>query len=195
VVVNAVGFTASLPTASEMPMPPEPPTTPRRISQMVSDETKASNPEQKYAEELGHWKRWWMLPFWVGIAITIIGAGLVFWGYTATHFGWGFWLAWLPFIFGMLVMVLGWQSQKSRWLHIRIKQKPGAKPGLIVISIPLPLRFAAWLIRRFGPFIPNLRDKGLDEILSALEQTVSPEAPFYVNVDGEDGEHVEVFIG
>lgn len=195
VVVNAVGYTASRPTASESLIPTKPPTTPRRENQMVGDDHKESAPEHQHADELSHWKRWWMLPFWVGVAITIAGAGLVFWGYTATYFGWGFWLAWLPFSFGLLVMVLSWQSQKSRWLHIRIRQKLGQKPGLIVVSIPLPLKFAAWLIRHFGPFIPNLRDKGLDEIIIALEQTVSPEAPFYVNVEGKDGEHVEVFIG
>ena len=176
-------------------MPVEPPTTPRRENQSVGDDHRESTQVRQYADELNHWKRWWMIPFWVGVGITVVGAGLVYWGYRATHFGWGFWLAWLPFIFGMIVMMLGWQSQKSRWLHIRIRQKPGEKPGLIVISIPLPLRLAAWFIHSFGPFIPNLRDKGLDEILIALEQTVSPEAPFYVNVDDEDGEHVEVFIG
>jgi hypothetical protein len=188
VIVDETGFAASAAAT-------EPPTTPRPDMHARVDAVLDAAPERQYADELGHWKRWWMIPFWVGVAITIGGAALVYWGYTASHFGWGFWLAWLPFIFGMVVMVIGWQSQTSRWLHVRIKQKPGEKPGTIVISMPLPLKLAAWLIRRFGPFIPELREKGLDEILLALEQNVSPEAPFYVNVDNEDGEHVEVFIG
>jgi len=168
------------------PVPPEPV---KRVAAQVEPD------ERELTREMTRWKRWWMIPFWVGVVITVAGAGLVYWGYTATRFGWGFWLAWPPFLFGLLVMIVGWQSQKARWLHVRIRQKPGEKPGMIVISLPLPLRLSAWFLRVFGRYIPEVKGKGIDEILLALEQSVSADAPFYVNVEGDDGEHVEVFIG
>ncbi len=204
---DTVNFTAAMPAVqtiptvplpSETPLPPGPVHAPVLVNlapTRTTESHEAPPADRKLADELKHWKRWWMIPFWVGVAITIIGSGLVYWGYSAAHFGWGFWLAWLPFIFGLVVMILGWQSQTAHWLHIRIRQKPGEKPGQIIISMPLPLRLAAWLLRRFGPFVPNIREKGVADILTALDQSISSDAPFYVNVDDKDGEHVEVFIG
>jgi hypothetical protein len=175
--------------APAAPLSPVAPAPAKRVAAQVEPD------ERELAHEIARWKRWWMIPFWVGVVITVAGAGLVYWGYTATHFGWGFWLAWPPFLLGLLVMILGWQSQKARWLHVRVRQKPGEKPGMIVISMPLPLRLAAWFLRVFGRYIPEVSGKGIDEILLALEQSVSADSPFYVNVEDESGEHVEVFIG
>jgi hypothetical protein len=196
--------------ATEAPPPPAPPIAPKPPAPPVlsfNDKSRSTpvppvdvigneqQVERELEAELGKWRRWWMIPFWVGVVIISIGAGLVHWGYTATHLGWGFWLTWLPFLFGLALMVLGWQSQKARWLHVRIRQKPGEKPGLIVISLPLPLGLVAWFLRSFGPFIPKIRGRHLDELLVALQQSVSPASPFYVDVNNKDGEHVEVFIG
>jgi hypothetical protein len=186
-------FRPTPPTPVVPPVMPSTPMTPAVRAERVAGQVEPD--ERELAREIARWKRWWMIPFWVGVVITIGGAALVYWGYTATRFGWGFWLAWPPFLFGLLIMIIGWQSQKSRWLHVRIRQKPGEKPGTIVISMPLPLRLAAWFLRHFAQYIPEVRGKGLDEMLAALEKSVSPDAPFYVNVNDEDGEHVEVYIG
>ncbi len=37
-------------------------------------------------------------------------------------FGWGFFLAWIPFLLGVLGILLFWNT---RWLHVRVQQKPG----------------------------------------------------------------------
>jgi hypothetical protein len=55
---------------------------------------------------------------------------------------------------------------------------------------------AAWFLRTFGRYIPNLEKTAADEILVALEQTTSSDSPLVVNVDeGDDGEKVQVYIG
>jgi hypothetical protein len=164
------------------------------ITQRDANRDEAT-PKRIPQNELLKWQRWWMIPFWIGVVITIVGALLIFWGYSAARFSWGFWLAWIPFLLGLLSMVLAWQSQKGHWIHLRIRQKPGEKPGMIVISLPLPIGLAAWFIRTFGQFIPGLKDKHIDELLDAVRDSVSMDTPLYVNVDDKDGEHVEVFIG
>ncbi|RPI32784.1 MAG: hypothetical protein EHM70_08030 [Chloroflexota bacterium] len=142
------------------------------------------------------WQKWWMIPLWIGVGVTVIGAMLMFWAWSASGFSFWFACAWFPFLFGVLLMALAWGSNKMRWLHVRVYQKSGEWPRTIAISLPLPLRLTAWFLRNFGSLIPNLdKATGLDEMILALENT-SPDAPFYVEVDeGENGERVEVFIG
>ena len=150
--------------------------------------------EEALERELNGWKRWWTIPFWIGVIITLVSAGLMDWGFQVARFGWGFWLSWLPFLLGTAILSIAWRSQSARWLHVRVRQKPGEKPGLIAISMPLPLKFTAWLLRTFGGRIPALRGKDLDLILDTLDQSLSSQSPFYVHVN-DDGEDVQVFIG
>ena len=139
-------------------------------------------------------KRWWFLPFGLGLIITILGAIWMYMGYMAKGFGFGFWLAWIPFLLGIFVLAVSYQSSKSVWLHVRIKQKPGEKPERISISLPLPLSLTRWVISTFGDRIPGMKDQPIEEYTQILRD-ISPDAPFYVHVDEGDGEEVEVFIG
>jgi hypothetical protein len=93
-------------------------------------------------------------------------------------------------------MALAWASRNSRWLHLRIHQKPGERPQTILLSFPLPLRVTAWFLRTFGRSIPQLKNSGVDELIQALEQNTVLADPFYIEVDeGEDGERVQIYIG
>jgi hypothetical protein len=101
-------------------------------------------------------------------------------------------------VIGLGVIAMAWGSRTARWLHLRIKQKPGERPGTIAFSIPLPLRFTSWFLRTFGRFIPDLQEKGVAvaAVVQALERTTGAEAPFYVEVDeGEEQEKVQIYIG
>ncbi len=156
--------------------------------------------EEEAGREIRYWKSWWYLPFWIGTFIMTLGAIGMYLGYTAARFGIGFWLSWIPFFLGVIVMAISWQSRLARWLHVRIHQEPGERPGSISISLPLPLGLASWFLRNFSHLIPGLRDQkfsgsDLSDILISLGQSVSPENPFYVHVNGNNGEEVEVFIG
>lgn len=139
-------------------------------------------------------KRWWILPFGIGLLITILGAVWMYSGYTARGFGVGFWLAWLPFLLGIFIIAVSFQSSRSVWLHVRIKQKPGESPQRIAISLPMPIFLTKWFLSAFGHRIPGLKDQPLESYADILDN-LSPEEPFYVHVDDEDGEEVEVFIG
>ncbi len=148
--------------------------------------------------DLEHWRRWWMVPMGVGIGVLLVGALLMLVAYQAGGLGFWFACASLPFAAGVLIMALAAGSRSARWLHVRVRTDPAAHdwPRNIAFSFPLPIRLTAWLLRLAGPFVPHLKDHALDELILALAETTSAEAPLYVDVDeGDGGERVQVYIG
>jgi hypothetical protein len=151
-------------------------------------------------EETERWRAWWMIPFWVGVAITVASGGLLYWAVQAAGVGLGFFLALVPFLAGVTLMVLTWQARTARWLHLRIHQRPGQSPQTIAISFPLPLRLAGWFLRVFHDRLPRQMGQfdhaSLETLIQSLENSTSNNTPFYMEVqDDEDGERVEIFIG
>lgn len=146
--------------------------------------------------DIEKWRRWWVIPLWIGVAITILGGLMMSWAQQT--YGYGFWFAcaWVPLLLGVILIVMAWGSRTARWLHIRVQQRPGEWPKKIAFSFPIPLRMTAWFLRIFGDFIPGLRGTSVDELVVALGDSTSPENPLFIEVeDGEDGERVEVYIG
>jgi hypothetical protein len=165
------------------------------VIQSVPEEDKDSSAKTLFDTEIKKWRRWWWVPLTVGIVITVASGLLMFLAYQNSGFGFWFACLWFPLLFGVVVLSLGAASRTMRWLHVRVHQEPGEWPQTITISMPVPLRFVAWILRIFGPYIPHMDNTSLDEIFLALERT-SSDQPFYVKVDeGETGEKVEVFIG
>ena len=162
----------------------------------IKAEEAASRPQipQEELDRVKHLKRWWVLPFAIGLLITTLGAIWMYMGYSAKGFGFGFWLSWIPFLLGIFITAVSYQSSHGVWLHVRIKQKPGESPQRIVISLPIPLGLTRWVVTTFGDRIPGLKDQPVSEY-SEILKSISPEDPFYVHVDEGNGEEVEVFIG
>ena len=159
-----------------------------------TDESGTAAPEIN-PEEMANWRRWWVIPFWIGVAITILGGALMYWGYSAKGIGLGFIAAWIPFLIGLGIMALGWNSRTGPWLHIRVQQKPGESPQRISLSFPIPVRFFAWSIRTFSQWIPEI-PQGSEEVLLALTDFSPADSPLSINVnDEEDGEKVIIYIG
>lgn len=145
-------------------------------------------------QRMNRLKRWWVLPFGIGLLVTTLGAIWMYSAYGASGFGWGFWLAWIPFLLGIFIVAVSFQTSRSVWVHVRVKQSPGEKPARIAISLPMPVSLTRWFMRHFGRRIPGLQDQPLEDYTEILDN-LSPEEPFYVHVHGDDGEEVEVFIG
>ncbi|MDH5506153.1 MAG: DUF2089 domain-containing protein [Anaerolineae bacterium] len=145
--------------------------------------------------DMEKWKRWWQLPMWLGIGVTILAGLWMNNAFQASGTGLWFYCSWLPLLAGMALIMIGGMSQNSRWLHVRINQKPGESPQRIALSFPLPLGISAWALRNFGSYIPSLDETALDEIILALG-TETADHPLYIQVeDDDDGEQVEVYIG
>jgi len=148
------------------------------------------------AEEMNKWKAWWIVPFWSGVALTVLGGILMFRTLSGRGIGWGFIASWIPFLIGVGFLMLGWNSRTGPWIHIRIQQQPGEKPERISFSFPIPTRFLIWGIKTFGNYIPSLDTTGWDEILLGLGNYSQGDTPLSVDVDdGENGEKVKIYIG
>ncbi|HBX70976.1 MAG TPA: hypothetical protein DEH25_16765 [Chloroflexi bacterium] len=145
--------------------------------------------------DIKKWKRWWVIPMWIGVGITVIGGALMYGAFARSGIGFWFACAWFPFMLGVLVMALAWASRTAPWLHVRVQQKPGETPQRIAISFPLPVGLAGWGLRTFGHYIPNMEGVDLEGVMKALKESAKDGTPFFVDVDDEDGEHVQVFIG
>lgn len=156
-------------------------------------EPRSSPPD---SEEMNKWKRWWVIPFWIGAGITVIGGALMYWAYRGSGFGFWFACAWFPFLLGVAVLALGWSSRTTPWLHVRVRQAPGERPQNIAISFPIPIRLTAWGLKTFGHRIPHMEGTNLDEMVRALKDVSKEGTPLFIDVnEEEDGEHVQVFIG
>lgn len=159
----------------------------------ASESTHTSPPR---LPEMDKWRRFWMVPMWIGVGVVVLAGWWMFSAQQNSGYGFWFYCSWVPFMLGLALMVLAWQSRSARWLHIRVHQKSGEWPQKIAISFPLPTRLTGWFLRNFGSKIHGLEHTSVDELLVALENTTSSDNPLYISVDeGEDGEKVQVFIG
>lgn len=174
-------------STSEAPSP-----APAAAPEILIEKSGASLPP-----DAAKWRRWWVIPLWIGVGFTVVGGVLLYAAVQAAG-GVNFWFfcAAVPFTLGLLAIILAWQSRTSPWLHLRVQQAPGETPQRIAISLPLPTGLAAWFLRTFGRKIPAMQEQALDEVILAVGKNASPDNPIYIQVDeGEDGEKVEIYIG
>jgi len=136
------------------------------------------------------WRYWWLLPFYFGVLALGIGILVAFQG------GW-WWLLAVPLLLGgALLTILALASTRSPWLHVRVTNPSRTWPKTIGISIPVPMRFAAWSVRTLGPLIPNLDEQAMAEMLMAFELGRMMDEPLHVKIDEtHSGEQVEIFLG
>jgi hypothetical protein len=144
--------------------------------------------------DFAKWRSLWTIPLWVGVGVTILFAFLMA---QAALAGSAFWVLCtsLPFTIGILMIIIGWGSRTARWLHLRVQQPPGETPQRIVISFPLPLRFAGWVLRIFRGRVKGMEGIDMEGVLAAVGSTTGPENPLYIEVDEGNGEKVQIYIG
>ena len=134
----------------------------------------------------------WLYPLWAGVAIIVIGAVLLYAVYGASASVWLSLCGWPVFALGVLVTATAWWLRTARWVHVRVTGKEN-----VTISMPLPLKLTAWVVKVVRPFVPQFKNTGVDEVILGLGDTLSKDdQPIYVDVnDDEIGEHVQVYIG
>ncbi len=194
---------ATLPPAVEAAARPEP-ETPVLEASSAASQPADTPPEPVVVEDLPQgpsfdprakkWSGWWRIPLWIGVVATVLTGLLLYSIYNAAGFNFWFACAWFPFLISVAIVALAWASRSAHWLHVRVHQRPGEKPQNIAISFPIPLRLTGWFLRTFRSKIPNMKGVNPEEMILALDH-VSPEKPFYVEVNEENGERVEVYIG
>jgi hypothetical protein len=150
------------------------------LSPPASPSPAAEESEPVPAGPPAGWQQLWIYPLVGGIALLAVMGYL-----TDLLIDGGTKLGWLActiplMILGGLVAVLAWWSSTARWLHLRILEE-GKQ---IKISLPLPLRLAAWLIRLARPWVPQLRDTAVDELILSLAEVETQEGILMVDGSG-----------
>jgi hypothetical protein len=92
-------------------------------------------------------------------------------------------------LMGALAIVVASWSRTARWLHVRVRDQDTR----FRISLPLPLRPAAWLARLARPFVPKMQDIPVEHVILALAE-MDGEGFLSVQVS-EAGEEVQVYFG
>ncbi len=162
--------------------------------EVLSPQT-SSSAETTFAQEAreSRWARFWIYPMMAGGVVLILGLlviGLVY----ATDGARG-WLVcgWLPLLLGLSVVLLALWSRRAAWLHLRVSEGGKRKIGF---SFPLPLTLTAWAVRIAQPFVPQLQETGVDDVILALRDSAAHGEPLFIDVaDEQDGERVEIYIG
>jgi hypothetical protein len=145
---------------------------------------------------LDDWRRYWMIPLWIGVGITVVGAMLMYWAQQASGVSFWFLCAGVPFTLGVILMTLAWYSRTAHWLHLRVHQSGVSWPRVIAISFPLPLGLVGWAMRTFGVRVPGMETTSVDDLLNIIKTSTTPESPLFIEVeDEEDGELVQIYIG
>jgi hypothetical protein len=158
----------------------------RRLSE------EAVQPKQKAeAPDFPHrWRHWWVIPLSIGFAMGVAGWGL-------SQLGGWWWVCAGPLqVLGAVVMILSVATNRSPWVHVRVKTGEDKWPRRIAISLPLPLGLTARILRWRGMFKGAKDETAIDDLILALEGNLSADEPIYIEVDeGESGERVKVYLG
>jgi hypothetical protein len=140
--------------------------------------------------------RFAVIPLWIGIFLTVSSA---WWMYSIQqNSGLNFWFFCMamPFLFGILLIVLGAGSGSSRWLYVNVDRTYQHEwPRNITIALPLPLGLVGWFLKNFGSYIDGLDRTTIDEVLMAISLTKSVSEPLIINANDNGGERVQIFIG
>ena len=160
-----------------------------------TEEHPAAAPPLPPEIETSRWAQFWIYPMMAGGVVLILGALIMALVYTADAARGWLVCGWLPMILGLGVTLAAIWSRQATWLHLRISEGQGGRQK-VAFSFPLPLALAAWGIRIAQPFVPQLQDTGVDEVILALRESRKRNEPLFIDVqDEEDGERVQIYIG
>ena len=182
-------------TAESMADEPQPEATP-------GDEAgqAAYTPEQEVVEppppietQLPNTRYWWMVPFWISLAVLVTG-GLVMAGTMSAGAVCLALFCAVPLLFvGTLGLVISALAHRGPWVHIRVKHNQSNEPN---VNISVPLDLGVMAVRMAEPFVPQMRNTGVDDVIVSLKDNVNRAQPLIIDVnDDEDGEHVQVIVG
>jgi len=156
----------------------------------LSEEGVQPKQQAEVPKHPNRWRYWWTIPLSIGFAMCVTGWGLSQLG------GWWWVCAGPLLVLGAVVMILSAATYKSPWVHVRVKTGEDAWPRRIAISLPLPLGLTARILRWRGMSFGGLDETAIDDLILALEASLSADQPIYIEVDeGESGEKVKIILG
>jgi hypothetical protein len=190
------GMPPELTTPSAAPEPAQ--ETPQ--AEQAEPQQQAYTPEQEVISppppidaHIPDTRHWWQVPFWIGAALLIAGAftlaGALSSGAICIVL-----LCGLPLLMiGILAVIVAWFARNGPWVHIRVKHN---RPGERDINLSVPLDLGVMTVRVAEPFVPQMKNTGVDDVIVSMKDNVQKDKPLIIDVnDDEDGEHVQVIVG
>jgi hypothetical protein len=177
----------------------------RRASQvagkLVITDAPEQNPGVADAEpadyrSYGSFRGLWRIPFIIAASSLLLsGLGLAFMYQADERVATlGFLCIWSVFLLGLLATLLLLSARRAPWLHLRVREQDGQR---FAISLPLPLGLAHWIISIARNFVPAKQARHLetaDAFVTAMRDDPRRE-PIIIDVDDDDGDKVEIYIG
>lgn len=145
---------------------------------------------------LSRFRHYWRIPFIVALGSLILSfVGLTLMYQSSSQVALlGFICVWSIFIVALITTTFFLFVRNAPWLHLRVKEKEGRR---IAISLPLPMRLGQWGINIAKRFVPTGQRANLEmasNFMRELSENPNQE-PFVVDIDDEDGDQVQIFIG
>jgi len=145
--------------------------------------------------ELSRYRRFWLIPFLIAISSLLLsGVGLFLLYQSENPAFLGFFCLWAIFIgalFSAAILIL---AQRSTWLYLNVEEEYSTK---IRLALPLPLSLVKWAVRMARPFVPAEQFNHLQNaaFLVDMMQSSPHREPIAINVDDENGDRVQIYIG
>ncbi|HET6443103.1 MAG TPA: hypothetical protein VFI27_00865 [candidate division Zixibacteria bacterium] len=146
--------------------------------------------------DLSRFRRWWRIPLFIAIGSAFVtGAGLVLMYQSTEPVALlGFMCIWSIFLIALFTSVILLLGRRSTWFYIKVDEKDGSR---FAFGMPMPLGLVNWSIKIARPFVPDKQAAHLETAAAFVSvMKDDPEAyPIFIDVDDEDGDKVQVFIG
>lgn len=138
----------------------------------------------------------WRIPFIIAAgSLLLSGWGLAFMYQADERVATlGFLCIWSIFLLAFLATILLLLARRAPWLHLRVQEQQGRR---FALSLPLPLGLAHWILGVARNFVPEGQAAHLDTadaFVTAMQDDPERE-PIIIDVDDDDGDRVEIFIG
>ncbi|HSG16332.1 MAG TPA: hypothetical protein VLE70_08420 [Anaerolineae bacterium] len=160
------------------------------LPQLEPAESTAQSPNYN------RFRRFWRIPFVIAAgSLLLSGLGLAFM-YQADEgvATLGFLCIWSIFLLAFVATILILLARRAPWLHVRVQEKDGSR---FAISLPLPMRLASWVLGIARYFVPKEQAMHVDtaaSFVTAMQENPGQE-PIVIDVDDDDGDKVEIYIG
>jgi len=163
------------------------------LSEAILPEPAGAGDEQP---DFGRFRGLWRIPFVIAAgSLLLSGLGLAFMYQADERVATlGFLCIWSIFLLAFVATILLLLARRAPWLHLRVQEQDGHR---FAISLPLPLGLAHWILAIARNFVPKDQAMHLetaDAFVTAMQEDPKSE-PIIINVDDDDGDKVELYIG
>jgi hypothetical protein len=163
---------------------------------VLRHETIADEGPPRPPPNMDRYRRLWLIPLIVaGGSLVLASAGLVLMYQSSENVALlGFLCVWSIFIVALLATAVILLAQRSTWLYLNVEEKDGTR---IRFAMPMPLGIVNWGVRMARPFVPKEQRANLEmaaAFATAMKDDPNRE-PISVDVDDEDGDKVQIYIG